>query len=99
MTFEKIKIQDAIMVAQSGVDVAATSMQTWWFGDTSATGVVGYIYTDRPVYRPTHEVQFKGILRTQRAGDFSPDVPGPVAVQVTDPTQKTIFQQDLELSP
>jgi len=26
---------------------------------------VGYIYTDRPVYRPTHEVDFKGIVRAQ----------------------------------
>jgi uncharacterized protein YfaS (alpha-2-macroglobulin family) len=44
-------------------------------------------------------VQFKGILRVQRAGEFIPDVPGPVSVQVTDPTQKTIYQQILELSP
>ena len=99
MTFEKIKIQDAIMVAQSGVDVAATSMQTWWFGDSSATGVVGYIYTDRPVYRPTHEVQFKGILRAQRAGQFSLDVPGPVTVEVKDPNEKTVYQQKLDVSP
>lgn len=99
MTFEKIKVQDAIMVAQSEGDVAATSMESWWFGDTSATGVIGYVYTDRPVYRPTHEVQFKGILRAQRAGQFSLDLAGPIAVEVTDPTQKTVYQQKLELSP
>jgi len=99
MTFDKIKLQDAIMVAQSGGDVAATSLESFWFADTSATNVVGYIYTDRPVYRPTHEVQFKGILRAQRAGQFSLDLPGPVSVQVTDPTQKTVYQQKAELSP
>jgi len=99
MTFGKIKVQDAIMVARSGDDVAATSLESWWFGDSSATGVVGYIYTDRPVYRPTHEVQFKGILRAQRAGQFSLDLPGPVTVQVTDPTRKTVYQEKLDLSP
>ncbi|HUI41664.1 MAG TPA: MG2 domain-containing protein [Terriglobia bacterium] len=99
LTFEKIKVQDAIMVAQSADDVAATSLESWWFGDTSATSVLGYVYTDRPVYRPTHEVQFKGILRAQRAGEFSLDLPGPVAVAVTDPTQKTVYQQTLDLSP
>ena len=98
MTFEKIKIQDAILVAQSGDDVAATSLESWWFGDSSGTGVVGYIYTDRPVYRPTHQVQFKGIVRAQRAGQFSLDLPGPVTVQVTDPTQKTVYQEKLDLS-
>ena len=28
---------------------------------------MGYIYTDRPVYRPGHTVHFKGVLR-QRDG-------------------------------
>jgi uncharacterized protein YfaS (alpha-2-macroglobulin family) len=98
MTFEKIKIQDAIMIAQSGGDVAATSMETWWFGDTSATGVVGYIYTDRPVYRPSHEVQFKGILRAQRAGQFNLDMPGAFTVEVKDPNEKTVYQQKLDVT-
>ena len=97
-TFDKIKTQDAIMVAQSGRDVAATSIESWWFVGTSSTNVVGYIYTDRSVYRPTHEVQFKGVLRAQRAGAFSLDVPGPVTVEVKDPNQKTVYQQKLELS-
>jgi hypothetical protein len=97
-TFDKIKVQDAIMVAQSGADVAATSIESWWFADTSSTNVVGYIYTDRPVYRPTHDVQFKGILRLQRAGAFSLDAAGPVTVEVKDANQKTVYQQKLELS-
>jgi hypothetical protein len=97
-TFDKIKIQDAMMVAQSGADVAATNIESWGFGDTSATNVVGYIYTDRPVYRPTHDVQFKGILRAQRAGELSLNVPGPVTVEVHDPNQKTVYQQKLELT-
>ena len=28
-----------------------------------AENVQGYIYTDRPIYRPNHKVFFKGILR------------------------------------
>ena len=60
---------------------------------------MGYIYTDRPVYRPTHEVDFKGIVRARMGGKFSLDVPGPLTVEVTDANQKTIYQQKLELSP
>ena len=97
-TFDKIKIQDAMMVAQSGADVAATNIESWGFGDASATNLVGTIYTDRPVYRPTHDVQFKGILRAQRAGELNLNVPGPITVEVNDPNQKTVYQQKLELT-
>jgi len=99
MTFDKIKIQDAILVAQSAKDVAATSLESFWFGDTSATSLVGYIYTDRPVYRPTHQVQFKGIVRNQLAGQLRIDSSGPVTVEIADPNQKTVYQEKLELSP
>ncbi|HXH49477.1 MAG TPA: MG2 domain-containing protein [Terriglobia bacterium] len=99
MKFGQIKVQDAIMVAESGDDVAATSIESFWYWDTSATTIVGYLYTDRPVYRPTHEVQFKGIVRAREAGQFNLDVPRSVTVQVTDPTQKTVYQKELDLSP
>ena len=99
MKFGEIKVQDAIMVAQSGGDVAATSIQSFWFWGASATTIVGYLYADRPVYRPTHEVQIKGILRAREAGQYNMDLPSSVTVDVTDPTQKTVYQQKLGLSP
>ena len=98
-TFKEIKVDNSIMVATAGQDVAATSVEPFFFMDTSATDYVGYIYTDRPVYRPTHQVDFKGILRARMGGRFSLDVPGPVTVEVTDANQKTIYQQKLALSP
>ena len=98
-TFKEIKVDNSIMVATAGQDVAATSVEPFFFMDTSATDYVGYIYTDRPVYRPTHQVDFKGILRARMGGRFSLDVPGPVTVEVTDANQKTIYQQKLDLSP
>ena len=98
-TFEHIKVEDSIMVATKDQDVAATSVESFFFFDSSATNYVGYIYTDRPVYRPTHEVQFKGILRARRGGQYSLDVPGPVTVEITDGNSKTVYQQKLNLSP
>jgi uncharacterized protein YfaS (alpha-2-macroglobulin family) len=98
-TFAQIKLDNAIMVAVADQDVVATSVEPFFFFDTSATDYVGYIYTDRPVYRPTHEVSFKGIVRARRGGQFSLDMPGPITVEITDPNQKTIYQQKLDLSP
>lgn len=51
------------------------------------------------MYRPTHEVNFKGVVRARRAGQYSPDIPSPVTIEITDPNQKTIYQQKLALSP
>ena len=98
-TFKEIKVDNSIMVATNGSDVAATSVEPFFFFDTSDTEYVGYIYTDRPVYRPTHEVDFKGIVRAKMGGKFSLDVPGPITVEVADANQKTIYQQKLPLSP
>jgi alpha-2-macroglobulin len=94
-----VKVENAIMVAKTDQDFAAGSVEPFFFYDTSATEYVGYVYTDRPVYRPTHEVNFKGILRARRAGQYSLDIPGPVTVEITDANQKTIYQQKLALSP
>jgi uncharacterized protein YfaS (alpha-2-macroglobulin family) len=98
-TFKEIKIDNAIMVAVADQDVAATGVEPFFFFDTSATDYVGYVYTDRPVYRPMHEVNFKGIVRARSGGQFSLDVPGPITGEITDPNQKTIYQQKLDLSP
>ncbi len=98
-TFAQIKVDNAIMLATAGQDVAATSVEPFFFSDTSATDYVGYIYTDRPVYRPTHQVDFKGIVRARAGGKYSLDVPSPLTVEIADPNQKTIYQQKLDLSP
>ena len=98
-TFQQIKVDNSIMVATAGADVAATSVEPFFFFDTSATDYVGYIYTDRPVYRPTHQVDFKGIVRAKLGGKYNLDVPGPLTVEVTDANQKTIYQQKLDISP
>jgi hypothetical protein len=97
-TFKDIKVENSIMVAQAGEDVVATSVEPFFFYDSSATEYVGYVYTDRPVYRPTHEVNFKGIVRARRGGQYTVDIPGPITVEVTDTTQRVIYQQKLELS-
>lgn len=54
-----------------------------------------YIYTDRPVYRPGHKVQFKGVLRKSVPGHYTPVSSQAVSVQITDPEGDTIKRLDL----
>ncbi len=52
---------DLRIVARNGADVAA--VVPWGWGSREEWS--GYIYTDRPVYRPGHTVRFKASLRVR----------------------------------
>jgi alpha-2-macroglobulin len=58
----------------------------------------GYLYTDRPVYRPGQTVYFKGVLR-QRDGEGY-KLPGlaTVRVAISDSGDKAICEQDISVS-
>lgn len=61
-------------------------------------GLTGYIYTDRPVYRPAQRVFFRGILR--RAGDRGYEVPsGSVSATIEDPNGGKVLDTELKLTP
>ena len=59
----------------------------------------GYIYTDRPVYRPGHTVHFKGILRVRKRPMATKSRPAKrVKVEIQDPDQKPVYQKTLTVS-
>ncbi len=61
-------------------------------------GLTGYIYTDRPVYRPAQRVFFRGILRS--AGDRGYELPsGSVKTTIEDPNSGKVLDADLKLTP
>jgi len=55
-----------------------------------------YIYTDRPIYRPGHTVQFKAILRHDSDAVYTPVQAGqPVSVTLRDPRNNLVATQVL----
>lgn len=59
---------------------------------------LGYVYTDRPIYRPEHTVYFKGIIRQDNDAKFKTPDFKTVKVKIEDPQSETIFEKDLPLN-
>jgi len=88
----------ARMLAASGDSLAFLEMPGHEEGG-SASSVKGYIYTDRPAYRPNQTVFFKGVLR-QRAGEgYQLPSQGKVHITVKDDNDKAVCESDLGLTP
>jgi uncharacterized protein YfaS (alpha-2-macroglobulin family) len=89
---------DFRLMARRGDDFAANTLSAWSIGSDFQRNWSGYIYTDRPVYRPGHTVQFKALLRQREALGYSIPVAKAVDVEIQGPDQKSVYHQSLPLS-
>jgi alpha-2-macroglobulin len=58
----------------------------------------GYLYTDRPAYRPGQTVYFKGVLRQRDGEDYKLSGLSSVHVAISDSGEKAICEQDISVS-
>ena len=92
------RYQDVRFIAVHGEDVAVITPYAWNLSSNAARDVTGYVYTDRPIYRPGHTVHFKVILRTHDGDTYKLPDSKPVQVEIQDPTGKSALQTKLPLS-
>ena len=90
--FNETATDDVVSVATCGAQVTATDPGSWYLHEAQRD-LVGYIYTDKPIYRPGHTVHIKGVLRWRAHGALQPFDAPEVEVRVTDVTGKVIFRQ------
>jgi uncharacterized protein YfaS (alpha-2-macroglobulin family) len=64
----------------------------------SPKGNRGYLYTERPIYRPGQTVYFKGILRYDDDAHYSLPTEKNVTVLIQDPQGKEVYKQSLALN-
>lgn len=90
---------DNFAVGYSGWNDGITA---WRFGlgsDYGRSAYKGYIYTDRPLYRPGQMVYFKGVVRADNDATYSiPEDLEKVEVEISDPDGNAIYTQWLPLS-
>ncbi len=57
----------------------------------------GYAYTDRPVYRPGHQVSFKGIVRMKQGTVNRIPALKSIPVEITGPEDRKFYQKSLDV--
>ena len=96
--------ESLLILAKQSSNFAISDLGSMFFGgyegEDTEENFKGYIYTDRPVYRPTHKVSFKGIVRAvDPNGVYKPVSDNTVNVTVEDPNGANILTKELPLSP
>jgi uncharacterized protein YfaS (alpha-2-macroglobulin family) len=89
------------VAASKGDEFAVSAPASWMFGMSTAASTgkyAGYAFTDRPVYRPTHTVHWKAILREHDGNALVLPRAGTVQVTITDETDKKVFDQPMPVS-
>ena len=66
--FDGSKSDDVRIVARTNDDYAVNTLAGYSF-NVNHEDFTGYVYTDRPVYRPGHTVHFRAIVRTRSTAE------------------------------
>lgn len=85
-----------VTLAECGGQVAATDPGAYTVRQPSRD-LVGYTYTDRPVYRPGHTVHFKSVLRWRERDALSPPGRETVEVSIADESDKVLLREQRTL--
>lgn len=89
-------MDNVVGIAQCGDQVAATDPGSWSLQEP-ARALAGYLYTDKPIYRPGHTVHLKGILRWRHHDALAKFDRAEVEVVASDPNDKVIFRQQVKV--
>jgi uncharacterized protein YfaS (alpha-2-macroglobulin family) len=91
-------VSQGTLVAVNGKSMAMVSIMPWATRRQEDALALGYVYTDRPIYRPGDAIGFRGILRGETpAGWKIPEVKE-VSYELTGPEGETIERKNLALS-
>ena len=97
MKMDEARPDDVRVLARRGGDYALNALSPYAF-QPNEDQWEGYIYTDRPVYRPGHTVHFNAIVRLRTATGYVVPAGKALQVQVQDTDQKAVYSKTLTVS-
>ncbi len=87
-----------MMLARKGNELAVAPLEFWSLREQSSGMTIGYVYTDRPIYRPTHKVGFRAILRGESPAGWKMPEAGEISCEITNPEGQVVDRRSLKLS-
>lgn len=90
-----------LLMASDGDNFAISDLDSFYFGEYEEgtdNNLTGYIYTDRPVYRPEQKVYFKGILRRRTTAGYAMAEGNSVNVTIENYSNGKLAELNLPLS-
>ena len=88
--------ENVMLVATANGSTAIVDFYSQQYGNGGNHRI--FMYTDRPVYRPGDEFQFKAIVRARSGKDYAVPATGPVSVELLDPDENVLDRAELTLS-
>jgi hypothetical protein len=86
------------ILATRGDDVAIVAPYAFNLSSDPWRDWSGYIYTDRPVYRPGHTVHFKAIVRQRDGERWRVPRASEMRVRIEDPASKAVYEKKLTVN-
>ena len=86
------------LIARHGSDVALVAPYGGSFTSSTSPVYEGYVYTERPVYRPGNTVHWKAIIRRYEGNALIVPHAATVQVTITDDQQNTLFDKPVPVS-
>ncbi len=84
-----------LVIGKHGDSLSYVFSNYWSYGGPDKC----YLYTDRPIYRPSQEVHFKGILRREAGGYYTASAGRDVEVSVRDASDTQVYAKTLRTNP
>jgi hypothetical protein len=97
-TLPEAQYNDVRVVAMHGDDTAVVMPYSYNLSSDPTQDWTGYVYTDRPVYRPGDTTHFKTILRLRDGLQYRVPAGQSVQVQIEDPASKVVLQTNYSVS-
>jgi uncharacterized protein YfaS (alpha-2-macroglobulin family) len=104
----KVGRDSYLVMGSDRTNFGISDLEPYYFGGYGGEGedaeqtnpgkLTGYVYTDRPVYRPGQKVYFKAIVRRLGDGQYQMINARSVHVTIEDPSSQKVLDKDMPVS-
>lgn len=96
--FTANQLEHVVVMAKKGEDFAADSVYGYSLNTNTARQWMGYVYTDRPMYRPGHTVYYRAVIRALVGPGYRMPGVSEVDVEVQDNEGKPVTRKKASVS-